>query len=841
MSPFPSISAALFGALASTAAAQEVLLLEPSKAPTLVSPAGADSNKVKMLRLPDGTYVAVYGLSQDVGQQVYDVKSRRLRDPYDIVVSSSTDQGRTWSPPINISNTAASASSKGVVEPLGALPLDANGHPDLDLHPRAIKWPGDSDKPNAFNAGNHILVTWSDKLCDSADQRFIAYPELNGVAVPYSCLYASRLEWNPASKAFVRTQGKPYITERLTSGLRDVKADANKGGNPGFVIIWQEDPLGLQLGQGDGPGEGASGARVTHGTDVWYTYIDTAGNTDFLGPMWAPPTRITPNRQSQGELRSGLEITTHPFAVYEDGFVGSSRPNVALVGGTALVAYEETKGTLGWEEGKYIRYHTFPFASPPSEQVGCIISKPDENGRRVRVMTQPGSKGSTQAVFLYKQGETTQGGPSDIMLRRAVGGLGPEYLQPPIDAENCRASRSVDTDPLALLADPSVHTPAINLSGTRTYLDPTGSAHDAGTGDNDYENALAHRGLLRGDLIVVGYSYTPDLYRFTYLGDADPYNFYIRSSRDGGRTWSSPYDISNLSPESGLSVREPRIVPTPSSYESCSSKPNNCQNTDVFYVGFGLEQNLPFQEDAGDVDVYMTLSVDGGATYFTPQALGFGDVLAGEDAEIPDFETQLKLRPDGGEAGIAWGTQPGDDTRVAFRMAVPSYASTRVAFDDGTEATVSVVAPGPPELGARTGDPARIFPDEHPPTEPLHGALSLSVEGIEPGSEARLFLAFEEPLPAGTEVWTYGPSDASLDPHWHALDTTLDSNHVSFSVLDGSPSDGDAAQDGAIEVSILLGTGGGGEPGCGTRAASTGAGAGVLALLVGGLARRRWM
>ena len=42
---------------------------------------------------------------------------------------------------------------------------------------------------------------------------------------------------------------------------------------------------------GDGPGDGASGASVTHGTDIWYTYTEdlmTPDGSSGIGP-WETP------------------------------------------------------------------------------------------------------------------------------------------------------------------------------------------------------------------------------------------------------------------------------------------------------------------------------------------------------------------------------------------------------------------------------------------------------------------------------------------------------------------------------------------------------------------------
>lgn len=66
--------------------------------------------------------------------------------------------------------------------------------------------------------------------------------------------------------------GKP---KQLSTGERDAKQDAFCNGydkvnkNVRTIITWQEDPEGLQLGEAADPGDSASGANVTGGTDIW--------------------------------------------------------------------------------------------------------------------------------------------------------------------------------------------------------------------------------------------------------------------------------------------------------------------------------------------------------------------------------------------------------------------------------------------------------------------------------------------------------------------------------------------------------------------------------------------
>jgi hypothetical protein len=660
----------------------KVLSLSPVDDPAVISDPTKNTNKVKILRTPDRTLFAIYGLEQDTPNLAYDPKARTTRKPYDIVVSISLNNGETWGAPLNVSNAAALTSSLGIIEGTGAPPLDADGHANIAADPRARPYPGDADKPNVFNVGNQIIITWGSNYCPGGEQRFVVYPELNGVTIPYSCMYVSRLRWNSTSRQFdtVWPGGLPYRTDQLSSGLRDVKQDANRGNATAFVISWQEDPLGLKLGDADGPGEGASGANVNNGTDVWYANLQT---TTFATAAWVPAARVTRNTRTTGPLQSTGDKATHPPGDYDRGNVGASRANLGQTGTDVVVAYEETKGLQGFDEGKYVRYLTFPWNLPPAGGAdGCIISTPAENARRVRFLTQ--DTGTTKLVFLYKQGEFTTGGPSDIFVRRATNSLiTPASLSPPVDVANCTSSINGGGNPLVDLIN---QPPALNFSGSDVLKGGTGTAPGAGSGANPIENSLAHRGQMRGNTILIGYSYTPDLYRFTFLDNVDPYNFFIRRSTDGGATWG---DAVNLTPEitgpSRLSVREPRIVGTPGTV--ASGLPEDVQNPSVIWVAYGLQTNVrePLFTPQ-NVDIYAMASLDEGLTWTPSKALSAGDVSSGFPDEVADEETQLKVRPDGLQAHIVWTTNlPPGVAAVDYRRADIVDAPPESMFSDGFE------------------------------------------------------------------------------------------------------------------------------------------------------------
>jgi hypothetical protein len=799
----------------------DVLEFAPTEGPSVVSD-GASTNKVKILRTPDGTLFAVYGDAQDVGMMAWNPKAGATQLPNDIVIKYSVDGGVTWSDALNIDNTAALSSARGILVQEGPPMLDPlTGTPDLVNDPRAVDYPGDSDKPNVFNIGNNLIVTFNSKYCPADEtrfpgeqQRFVTYTALYGVTVPFSCQYVSRLVWDSTNKVLkpqAAWGGAVYKTDQLSSGMRDAKQDANRGNKFAHVINWQEDPLGLKLGEAEGPGSGASGANVGNGTDIWYSYIDllnVAGTgvdpAKFVGGSYSVPVRITQNVFGTQPLE-GRDVETHPPGDYDRGRVGASRPNIGQIDDTVIIAYEETKGTEGWDEGKYVRYHAFRFDTPPDGgEHGCIISDPWENARRVRFLVQSAATNEVPLLFIYKQGDFTQGGESDIMVRRAVGGFMPENLQPRVDVANCRVSIMDDIDPMYSIRLEE-HGPAMNFSGTREIggVPGTGQMFESiDTGANMLENALAHRGMMRGDLVLVGFSYVPDLARFQLLDTEAPYNFMVRRSTDGGATWS---DAVNLTPavtaESGYTVKEPRIVPTPGSGPKCATDPTDCQNPDVIYVAYGLQNNVLGYDEAGDFDIYMAVTFDAGASFSAPKAITAGDALYGVTDEFEDFETQIKLRPDGRASSTVWSGNDGLAKHAMFRSGLVRGDTQAVeTVLSGKQSQVTVIPDEQSE--AVLVDPIWKSPSDYSVQlqgyNLPYGVLEFTVERVYLGGQIEVTLTFPDPLPEGTSYWKFGPTHEDGTEHWYSVPATIDGNTITYVLTDGEDGDDDLAVNGTI-------------------------------------------
>ncbi len=134
--------------------------------------------------------------------------------------------------------------------------------------------------------------------------------------VPYNCLWTARgvlREGDDPRTADVAESSymRWFKAERLTSGVRDVnRIETVCVAGAGCAITWQEDPDGLRGGQGEGPGEGWSGAVANSGTDVWYSYIDAEYFDVVQNPV--DPTGATPMTFTEYETAAIGDITQKP-------------------------------------------------------------------------------------------------------------------------------------------------------------------------------------------------------------------------------------------------------------------------------------------------------------------------------------------------------------------------------------------------------------------------------------------------------------------------------------------------------------------------------------------------
>lgn len=681
--------------------------------------------KTKLIRLPGGTLLSTfsYGNARD-NETVYDPKAQAERAARDIMVTVSTDDGVNWSAPINISNTAdlTSRETYWKIDP-------ATGDPEELPAP----FYGDSGKPNIFNSGKVITISWVDKFCpadgnggtdsaasaDNADQGAVTYPTREGRQLPYSCVYVATTKADPSVAS-------NWTVKQLTKGERDTAQDVSKGitvkdseGNTvkvPWVMTWQEDPAGLQPGSADGPGDGVSGAIATKGTDIWYTYVDDIRAGDATASLQTNIQRLTQNfsnyKRKEGDYVT-VPLTTRPL---ESGFEAASRANLGLIqvkedGATkykTIVAYEETKGSMDEIDfGKVVRYHEFNYNQPPASvvtetfndigdvdlpdasdevRIGCVLSDPAKNGRRVRFVTNT-SNGSVKSsgakiTLIWKEGAYDQGGPSDIVSRTgyigsddaASTGLRPADMNPAVDSNCAHSLSETEREALDTLADHISNDKGINLSHQAelaTADSYTVADLQIDTELDTLEDARAHRGAIRGDTIFLGYTFTEDSALAKYTDKAN-YNFYIRRSFDGGRTWSSANNISQID-DTSINVKEPRIVGMAGSESTCDTAAGDtwetndtCQNPDAFIIAWGTALNVYDQlGGAVDLDLYITGTIDAGKTYLPLALLAGNPTDLNNPEEDEEMESQLRANPAGTAVYAAYNgtkTDPEDGT-----------------------------------------------------------------------------------------------------------------------------------------------------------------------------------
>jgi len=529
----------------------------------------------------------------DPAQPQFDVKAQVLvyadgpEGAQNIWIARSTDNGATWA----------------------QQQITTNGGDPLTITDGALTETFDitNNKPNIYVApvgmilagkGADALVSWTSSDCEGSAVQKINTNLLTGHQ-PYMCLWAARST----------DGGVTWTSQRLTDGSKDadedvpagyVKSDLTAGG---FAISFQADPAGLQQGDAEGPGDGASGAKVSAGTNIWYSSLNKANFE--AGIAFPTPVQVSDNNDTTV------------------GAPGASRANLAISGGTAVVAYEELKGD--GSSGKQIVYHSFNYLTPQTNNAGTVISNTFNNARRVRFMLQgndsiadadldgdaaDGDTAGVHVALLWRESTSTvPAAAADIVFRRGI-------------------------------KDTTLRPGSTGFLATDVTADAPVNLSDTGVNDN----ALAHRGVLRGEFVSVAYDQTPDKTAAdAYTGT---YNLFIKRSTDGGTTWSAAKNMSNL-PDSTTRVVEPRQVPTPGTIKlpdgTATNDPSDVQDRNVIFVAWGTETN---EEVGKPLDIYMTRTTDQGVSYETVQKLASG--------VTEQSEAQLRSPPDGKTLGALW-------------------------------------------------------------------------------------------------------------------------------------------------------------------------------------------
>jgi hypothetical protein len=535
---------------------------------------------------------------------------------------------------------------------------------------------------------------------------------------------------------------------------------------------------------GDGDGTHAYGYAIDGLCEGWYEKVNEQGETKQV--CITADNRLLDGDTGASRPNLFLQTYTKPDGTKSAWAIMAYEETKGMGGGAP--DHEPGGGPYGdeylAESGKNAIYHSFDFQNPDLVSAGSIVNLPEkevdadgnivsnisyvkeedgtlildwqglpqinyENARRPRFIMQGKSAiGASKTVMLvlYKEGQEGMGRPSDIMLRRVVADTpGNPYA---FEKFVCNVWEMADNG-VEVCVDgaqnvssvtPTVTTPSM---GDPEQEDPYGAVKVvewAQTVDNladlsstnPYDDARAHRGGIRGDFVVVGYSYTPN-WAAARNGN-DKYDFLVRRSFDGGQTWTTDpagsgvehcktwtdpvtkektevctfypagafeeaRNVSQL-PNNKESVIEPRIVPAPGTIKVdgvWTGIAEDKQNPNLFYISYGTATNpkkdpvTGEQEEPHPLDLYYSFSLDRGESYvevawevnpdsegnFAGETVYRWDFLAKGDPE--QGEAQLRMTPDGSRFYATWLQEGEEGSDIWFRRIMSPAFPANVA------------------------------------------------------------------------------------------------------------------------------------------------------------------
>ncbi len=572
----------------------------------------AIADKARIINLNDGTLIVIWQQAAGPPDGAWALNGSPYV-PHDIFIRTSVDDGTTWSDALNVSNTATLTDPGVFYDRKG----DGSG---------LANYYGDSGKASIMAAGNNVLIAWNDTHCGEGRHGPARYEGPFGmIELPYRCLYAARLVVDAGNVTVVDV-------DRIGNATRDATNEVLRATGAGFALAWQEDPAGLQLGEARGEGDGSSGARVTPGTDIWYAWLPQSAFMNTAA-TWQGPVPVSDNFDYAAGASTGG---------------GASRPMLAIAGSPprAVVVYEESKNLGQADVGKYVRFHEFPANAPQTSQAGIIVSDPSENARRARVMAMmtPGKTSGARLLLMWRQGQGIQGAPADFMARVGSVPAGIDIA----DVPNA-GLRIEDLWPAVNVDDAAASEPALNLSSA--------NVDDASSVD-PLANAKAHRAVMNGDFIYAGYTFDANA-----EDGIDEYQYFLRFSSDGGRSWSAPASVSQGIPGSE-NVIEPRLVRTPGTIQN--GDPRNIHNPDIYLLAWGTEAASPGSTEPVRDSLFVTRTVDRGLSFERVQALK----PTRSAADQTDEQIQLRVTPDGQTVSAVWVRKDPASSFIVFSSAI---------------------------------------------------------------------------------------------------------------------------------------------------------------------------
>lgn len=125
------------------------------------------------------------------------------------------------------------------------------------------------------------------------------------------------------------------------------------------------------------------------------------------------------------------------------------------------------------------------------------------------------------------------------------------------------------------------------------------------------------------------------------------------------------------------------------------------------------------------------------------------------------------------------------DSLQADVASIPNAANGEYATIDspGSTSLANVAAVNVNSLPT-DGKPNLVFP---------YGLFAFDITGIDAGITVRVTLTFENPVPAGSQYWKYGPTPDNHTPHWYqiAMNSNDGDNIIEIPLVDGGLGDDD--------------------------------------------------
>jgi len=572
---------------------------------------------------------------------------------------------------------------------------EENGLPVRDLNgnfiPMLNPYPTSDDADGSHRYGYMVegLWKWDGKMYNENDP-------VDWVKGSGGTLYKFTNQQGELKTVVVTADGRPLDgnTGAARSNLFLQTYTKGDGSKSAWAIMAYEETKGVGLGPPEESGVIGDPVEDGSGYDPYETFPDEGKNAIYHSFDFQNP-----------DLVSAGTILNLPET---DG---------VLIGEGTAVYVEEVPylgSTYNDETGEYV-----PIPNPDyveGEDNWILDWKGDpilayENARRLRFILQskaaafggtkpdgsfkePGNSG-TVLIVLYKEGEDGAGRPTDIMDRRCVvkntdgtireGNPWSPNNFIPHDTDDTRvAVQNVSTvTPTEWWINPERDEDAKGDGVKVCKWEQPESNLAVKSGVNPYEDTRGHRGQIRGDFVIMGYTYTPNWAASRKAHDK--YDFYIRRSFDGGATWTTDPDSTEtvvhtdifIDPEgvSGAelpsideegnditeatkhievdtpylgggvyepgrnvslikinktSIIEPRIVAVPGTIKVDgvpTGIPEDMQNLGVFYFAYGTATNLPDVGKAPE-DLSFSFSTDKGTTLFeetwivNPDSLG---------------------------------------------------------------------------------------------------------------------------------------------------------------------------------------------------------------------------